>query len=99
MNKFEMTKQKAEAGDSEAMMLLATMYENGNHVREDQRLAFKWYEQAAQAGEPDAMLYVSELYEMGDGLKQNDAKAAYWFAKYEEVMGDDAFEEDFGDFL
>lgn len=94
MNKFEAMKAKAEAGDSQAMMELATMYENGNHVREDQRLAFKWYEKAAQAGEPDAMLYVSELYEMGDGVKQSDAKAAYWFAKYEEIMGDEAFDDE-----
>ncbi|MBR5474501.1 MAG: sel1 repeat family protein, partial [Lachnospiraceae bacterium] len=61
---------------------------------EDQRLAFKWYEKAAQAGEPDAMLYVSELYEMGDGVKQSDAKAAYWFAKYEEIMGDEDFDDE-----
>ena len=92
---FEETKKAAESGDSEAMMLLATMYENGNHVKENQKLAFQWYEKAAKAGEPDAMLYLSTLYELGDGVKQSDAKAAYWFAEYEKIMDEGDFDEDF----
>ncbi len=56
---------KAQQGDTKAMVTLAKCYQNGAGVAHDSTLAVKWFQRAADAGDGDAWLYLSQYYLRG----------------------------------
>ena len=70
---------RAEAGDVDAMVILADAYFEGTQLRYDPHEACKWWEKAAEAGHVTSMHNLGLLY-TGDISKQfyNDKLAAHW---------------------
>lgn len=56
---------KAQQGDTKAMVTLARCYENGAGVAHDSTLAVKWFQKAADQGDGDAWMYLSTYYLRG----------------------------------
>lgn len=70
----------AQQGNSEAQVLLARMYEDGQGVRQNYGEAFRWYTRAAehQNASPIAEYSVGRLYAEGHGVATNTAAALKW---------------------
>jgi hypothetical protein len=66
----------AEAGDTEAAVVLARRYRLGDGVRANPEIAAEWTSKAAKRGHPLAMVELGFNYETGRGLRQNPAEAA-----------------------
>lgn len=68
---------KAQAGDIEAQLTLARLYETGDdRTPQDPAMALRWYRQAAEQGDPSAQ------YELGRMLSNvNATEAESWFRK------------------
>lgn len=66
----------AEAGKSLAQVYVGMMYQKGDGVVEDHRLAAAWYMKAALQGEPLAQYALGRLYYLGDGIEKDYASAA-----------------------
>ncbi len=71
----------AEAGDTQAQLLMGLMYDNGLGGQRDSALAFHWYQQAAEQGVARAQFNLGQLYEAGDGVARDLELALRWFAK------------------
>lgn len=69
----------AEAGDPRAQIALASMYQFGEGVPEDEIKAAKWYWRAAEQGEPVAQINLAKLYATGRGLARDYVRAYMWF--------------------
>lgn len=72
-------KPLADAGDPQAQYYLGTMYNHGQGVARDLRLAADWYEKAARAGHPDASFTLGFLLYYGaDKLEANPVVSVQW---------------------
>ena len=69
----------AEAGNVEAMNLLAVLYTLGEEVARDLSKALHWYQKAINGGSTPAMNNVAKLYLHGIGVPRDYAKAAALF--------------------
>lgn len=86
----------AEAGDADAQLLLANIYDEGYEppsyiwgekaIPVDKKEAFKWFLKSAQGGCANAMLEVSGRYADGEGVEANANAAAYWERCYNETI-------------
>ena len=85
----------AEAGDADAQLLLAIIYDEGYEppsymgekaIPVDKKEAFKWFLKSAQGGCANAMLEVSGRYADGEGVEANANAAAYWERCYNETI-------------
>ncbi len=72
---------QAEAGDAQAQVGLAMLYDLGQGVKRDAASAFHWYLRAAEAGLPNAEFNVAVLCDAGDGVPRDAAAAALWYAR------------------
>ncbi len=73
---------KAEAGDTEAMRLVAAYYRTGRGTKIDALESEKWLNMAANQGNIEAMIDLGSLYYIGlDDLLPNSEMANYWFKK------------------
>lgn len=70
----------AEAGDVEARVALAGLYESGLGVSQDDRAAAGWYERAARQGHLVARLNIGEFYSRGIGVARDRARAWVWLS-------------------
>lgn len=82
---------KAEQGDAEAQVCLATCYATGNGVHQYYEEAVRWYRKAAEQGNAKAQNYLGVCYAMGNGVPQDYGEAVKWWCKvmeqgYEEVQ-------------
>lgn len=92
----EYLEKAAERGNTEAMYILASIYETGEfEVPENRTLALKWYKKAAESGDADAMYRMcgiySEIYydiQTGDedefnswGITPNSTVVEFWAKK------------------
>ncbi len=68
----------AQKGDAVAQNTLASMYEKGQGMNKNIRMAAKWYDAAARQGYALAQLNLGRLYASGDGVPRNTYQAAYW---------------------
>lgn len=59
----------------EACLVIGYMFEDGNGVRKDTRLAFEWENRSAEMGEPAAQYVVGMHYLDGDIVKKNIPRA------------------------
>lgn len=72
----------AKQGDTEASIILGTMYEEGRGVRRDKAAAYAWYGRAADLGDPTAKEIVRGMNDRDD-LSEADYKKAQ--EKFEEL--------------
>ena len=63
-----------------AQYFLARMYETGQGVTEDMKIAAKWYRKAAQQGIGDAQLHLAMMYEHGQGVPKDFEYAYGWYS-------------------
>jgi TPR repeat protein len=74
-------RKAADLGDTDAMFNLATSYEDGRGVDQDEAEAARLYRQAADLGNTDAMYYIGGKYENGEGVTKDLAKARSYYQK------------------
>lgn len=67
-----------EDGDTEPMLVLAKLYEEGDGVPKDMDRCISWLTRAAENGNADAMVELSWKYDNGDGVPFNEELADYW---------------------
>lgn len=77
---FEIWRPIAESGDITAQTLLAMVYERGEGVSRNPRLAALWYRRAAEAGHPQAQFQIGRYYRDGLGVERSLPDAFAWFS-------------------
>ena len=78
---FEAIKAKADKGDSEAQLSLASSYASGNGVAKDPAKAVKWLRKAAEQGSARAQCLLGLKYANGDGVKPDKVEGARWLRR------------------
>lgn len=63
-----------------AQYFLARMYEQGEGVAQDRRVAAKWYRKAAEKGVNDAQFRLAAMYESGEGAPRDMEYAYGWYS-------------------
>lgn len=78
---FEIDKliSRAEMGDTNAMMLLAMKYKNGDGIKKDLTRAEQWVRKAADMGDSIAQDNLGVMYRDGEGVDKDPEKAVNWF--------------------
>lgn len=69
----------AEQGDTEAELVLGSMYDVGRGVPQNYREAMKWYRMAAEQGNAGAQYKLGAMYDIGLGVPRNDLEAIKWW--------------------
>lgn len=77
---FKIWEPLAQRGHPAAQYSLGVLYQQGEGVLRDLRLAAHWYRRAAQRGDPDAQLNLGLLYARGEGVRQDYVEAYKWFS-------------------
>ncbi len=73
--------QKAEKGDTAAMVKLADFYCRGSFgLNADDQICGMWMRRAAEHGHNDAQYHLGRMYEEGIGMRRDDAKAYAWYS-------------------
>ncbi len=72
---------QAEAGDSDAQLGLASLYDLGRGVTRDPVIAYNWYRRAADAGLAAAEFNVAVMLDTGDGVPRDVSEAARWYSR------------------
>jgi TPR repeat protein len=78
---FEAVQAKAEKGDAEAQLQLASFYTDGIGVARDLTKAAKWHRKAADQGLARAQLEVGLDYAAGTGVKSDYTESSRWLQK------------------
>ena len=78
---FKYCKKSAEEGILGAQFDLASMYHNGEGVKQDYFKAVEWYQKAAEQGNAYAQFNLGVMYDNGLGVKQDYFKAVEWNQK------------------
>ena len=78
---FEAIKAKAEKGDTEAQLSLASRYGSGNGVTRDPGKMAKWLRKAAEQGSARAQCLLGLSYANGDGVKPDKVEGARWMRR------------------
>ena len=81
------------SGDSTSPFGLAELYARGLCVKQDERLASRWYLTAAQRGNPRARAEIGIRYAYGKGVKPDALKAYVWMSASRASAG--GWEKDF----
>ena len=63
-----------------AQYFLARMYEQGEGVAQDRKIAAKWYRKAAEQGVNDAQFRLATMYENGEGVPKDLEYAYSWYS-------------------
>lgn len=69
----------AEAGDSQAQITMALMYDYGHGVEKNPSKSIKWYRMAAEQGIPVVQHDLGVKYFQGQGVEQDYREAAKWW--------------------
>ncbi len=82
-------KEKAEAGDVNAMVDLWNAYRYGTRqgFTKDAQLQLHWMTKAAEAGHGESIRQLAFAYQRGEIVERNLATAFYWFSKGAEAGG------------
>lgn len=70
----------AQEGNSEAQVVLGTMYLKGRGVAKDPSQALKWYTESAEQGNAEGQFYVGSMYLMGAGVTHDAAQGLKWLS-------------------
>jgi TPR repeat protein len=76
---FDEFRELALNGDPSAQYRLGQMYDKGEGVQKDDRLAASWYGKAAGQNDVKAQFAIAEMYSQGRGVPQDDRVAARWY--------------------
>lgn len=71
---FQLWSQQALAGDPQAKYRIGLMYEHGEGVVSNFRVALEWYASAANDGEPEALHNLAWIYISGDAGEENQVE-------------------------
>lgn len=82
-----------KSGDSTSPFGLAELYARGLCVKQNERLASRWYLTAAQRGNPRARAEIGLRYAYGKGVEPNALKAHVWMSTSRVTAG--GWEKDF----
>lgn len=85
----------AAKNNAEAQAILGFMYEFGNGVNQDNKIAVEWYRKAADQGYAKAQRYLGNMYYGGKGITQDYSKAFEWYQKAA-AQGDAYAQNDLG---
>ncbi len=77
----ELWTPRAKAGDEQAQLGLAMLYDLGQGGPRNAAAAYRWYHRAAAAGVPQAEFNVAVMRDTGDGIPHDAAAAALWYAR------------------
>jgi TPR repeat protein len=80
----ELYRKAADAGDARAMVSLATLTENGDHVPRNLRAAYELYEKAVARDNADAAINLGVALFNGIGVQKNVPRALALFRKASE---------------
>ena len=69
----------AEQGDASAQSNLGVMYEKGQGVVQNYKIALKWYRLSAEQGNAFAQFNLGLMYNKGQGVPQDDKTAVKWY--------------------
>ena len=69
----------AERGNNLAQYNLGVVYEHGEGVPKDAKIAVKWYTLAAEQGDATAQFSLGLIYRNGKGIPQNYETAVKWY--------------------
>ena len=72
-------KPRAEQGFAAAQNNLGAMYEQGQGVAQDYKVAVKWYTLAAEQGDAWAQFNLGLMYAQGQGVAQDYKTATKWY--------------------
>jgi len=72
---------QAEAGDPNAQLSLASLYNLGQGVMRDPVTAYNWYRRAADAGLAAAESNVVVMLDAGDGVPREASEAESWYSR------------------
>lgn len=75
----------AERGDRDAQFALATLYQQGRGVAQDDTLATAWFRRAAEQGSVPAQFNLGNAYKHGRGVEASDREAFRWWLKAAEA--------------
>ncbi len=75
------TRAAAKQGDAQAQYRLGEMYDLGQGVTQDYKLAAQWYRRAAQQGHAQAQFALAEMYKNGDGVAKDMKEAVRWYQR------------------
>jgi TPR repeat protein len=78
---FEAIKARADKGDAEAQLSVASHYASGTGVARDSAKAAKYIRKAAEQGLSRAQCLLGLLYSNGDGVKPDKVEAARWLRR------------------
>ena len=73
--------QMGAKNNADAMYWVASCYDKGNGIPQDERKAFMWYERAANGGSMMAWYHMGSCYYRGEGTTQNIPKAIEAFQR------------------
>jgi len=82
--------QAADLGNTDAMIELGQIYQNGDGVDKSGTEAERWYLQASNKGSSLAMVYLGAMYVLGDGVSEDYERAAQMFQKAADLKNDHA---------
>ena len=71
----------AQAGDVDAMQVVATLIDTGKGVPQDFAAALFWYRRAAEAGSVRAMFNTAVMLDNGRGVEADRLEAIRWYAR------------------
>jgi len=80
-NALVLFKLKAAQGNANAQYYLGVMYQNGNGVTKDDKLAVFWYQKAADQGVASAQANLGFMYQNGNGIAKDYKLAVFWYQK------------------
>ena len=68
----------AEAGDTQAQLALASMYQFGEGVAQNDVEAARWTRAAAESGDAVAQINLSQFFAAGRGVERDVAQSYFW---------------------
>lgn len=81
-DQVDVLEREARAGDTNAQMALAQLYESGRgDVAPDPVAARTWYERAAASGYAPAQYFLGQMLEEGRGVATDYPQAAAWYLR------------------
>jgi TPR repeat protein len=78
---FTKLQEMAKRGDGSSQISLARMYQKGINIKQDDELAFYWFQQASNLGYDQAQLIVAESLENGIGTDKDHSRALKLYKK------------------
>jgi len=78
---FRDTKARADRGEAEAQLAVASMYASGMGTSPDLGKAVKYHRRAAELNLPEGQYQVALDYARGLGVKEDKEEAAQWYLK------------------